>query len=313
MKQLTTLLIGLVLTVQSICSFAQGYPSKPVRIIVPYVPGGTVDLVARVLAQQLTEQTGQPFIVENRAGASGVIGSDVVAKAAPDGYTLLVQSPTLIASPLMLKKIPYDVMRDFTPISQLGTVPMVLVINSASRPTNLREFITYVGDNTKKFNFGTSALGSPMHLATESIKHSAKLTVPVVPYRGTAAALNDLLGGQIDAIIDAAPSTMPHIVSGKLRPLAVTSKRRLPNLPNVPTLAESGFPEFEMVSWYGLWGPANMPDNMAKKLAVLTASAMTSKAVKDQLGSQGFMADMTNGDAFSRFLTKQLAKYRQVV
>ena len=313
MKKFTHQLFFILCAFTQVLTYAQTFPTKPVRIIVPYVPGGTVDLVARVLAQQLTEQTGHNFIVDNKAGASGVIGSDAVAKSAPDGYTLLVQSPTLIASPLMLKKVPYDVNKDFTPVTLLGTVPMIMVTQSKNPANNMAEFIKFTQDSNRKVNFGTSATGSPMHLAIESFKHRAKLTTPVIAYRGTAAAINDLLGDQIDAIIDAIPSTAPHINSGKLKALAVTTKKRLPAFPLVPTMAESGFPEFEMVSWYGLWAPANLPPAIAKRLAELADKAMNSKAVRDQLGQQGFIPELISGENFSVFLSKELAQYSKIV
>ncbi|MBP7568401.1 MAG: tripartite tricarboxylate transporter substrate binding protein, partial [Burkholderiaceae bacterium] len=277
MKYITRTLVAAIAATAAFAAGAQGtYPNKTVRIVVPYVPGGTVDLVARVLAQRLTEQTGQQFIVDNRAGASGAIGSDAVAKAPADGYTLLVQSPTLIANPLMVKTTPYDVIRDFTPIALMGSVPMVMTVNAAVPATNLKELIAAARANPKQYAFGTSAIGSPMHVALEAIKHDAKLEVPVIGYKGTAAALNDVLGGQISAIIDAIPSSAQHIASGKLRAIAVTTKERVASLPNVPTVAEQGMPEFEMSSWYGLWGPARLPDDVTKKLAAEVAKAMKS-------------------------------------
>lgn len=313
MKKTLKTLFGLMAAAAVISASAQGYPSKPVRIIVPYAPGGTVDLVARVLAQSLSEQMGQPFVVENRAGASGVIGSDAVAKAPADGYTLLLQSPTLVANPLMLKNVPYDVVRDFTPVSMLGSVPMVLAAHPAVPASNLKEFVALAQANPKQYAFGTSALGSPMHVAQAAIKRGAKLDIPIIVYKGTAGAINDVLGGQISAIIDAIPSTYPHIASGKLKALAVTTKNRLPLLPNVPTVAESGFPDFEMVSWYGLWGPAKLPDDIARRLSVETAKAMRSPKVMARLAPQSFVAAGTSPADFSRHITKEIALYSRIV
>jgi tripartite-type tricarboxylate transporter receptor subunit TctC len=291
---------------------AQTYPTKPVKIIVPYPPGGTVDLVARVLAQNLSEQLGQPFVVENKAGASGVIGSDAVAKAAPDGYTLLLQSPTLIASPMMLKKVPYDAVGDFTPISLLGSVPMVVAAHPSVGASNLREFVA-LAQASPKYAFGTSAIGSPMHVAQAAIKRGGKLDIPIIVYKGTAGAINDVLGGQISVIIDAMPSTYPHIASGKLKALAVTTKNRLPQMPNVPTVAESGFPDFEMVSWYGLWAPGKLPDAITKKLSVAAAKAMRSAKVTERLSPQSFVPAGSTPEDFSRHITKEMAMYSRVV
>ena len=313
MKKSLKTLLGFLVAAALASAQAQGYPNKPVRIIVPYAPGGTVDLVARVLAQALTEQMGQPFVVENRAGASGVIGSDAVAKAPADGYTLLVQSPTLVANPLMLKNVPYDVIRDFSPLSMLGSVPMVMAAHPSVPASNLKEFVALAQANPKQYAFGTSALGSPMHVAQAAIKRGAKLDIPIIVYKGTAGAINDVLGGQISAIIDAIPSTYPHIASGKLKALAVTTKTRLPMMPNVPTVAESGFPEFEMVSWYGLWGPARLPDDIVKKLSAEAAKAMRSPKVLARLAPQSFIPAGTNPADFSRHITKEMAMYSRVV
>ena len=313
MKKSLRTMAGLTLAVLALAAHAQGYPNRAVRIIVPYAPGGTVDLVARVLAQSLSEQTGQPFVVENRAGASGVIGSDAVAKAPADGYTLLVQSPTLIANPLMVKTVPYDVVRDFTAISLLGSVPMVLAVHPSIPAKNFKEFVALAQANPKQYAFGTSALGSPMHVAQAAIKRNAKLDIPIIVYKGTAGAINDVLGGQISAIIDAIPSTYPHIASGKLRALAVTTKTRVPLMPSVPTLAESGFPDFEMVSWYGLWGPAKLPDEVVKKLSLEIAKAMRSSAVMTRLAPQSFVSASGSPDDFSRHIIKEIAMYSRVV
>lgn len=306
-------IIGLAAALAATGVAAQDYPNKPVRIVVPYVAGGTVDLVARVLAQRLSEQTGQQFIVDNKAGANGTIGSDAVAKAKPDGYTLLVQSPTLIATPLTSKRVPYDVMRDFAPISRLGSVPMVMTAHPSVPAANLRDFINAARAKPREYTFGIPAAGSPMHLAGEAIKHNAKLDIEVIPYKGTGAALNDLLGGQISVMIDAIPSSAAYITSGKLKALAVTTKTRLPSMPNVPTVAESGLAGFDMVSWYGLWAPAHLPPEIAKRLAAETAKAMRSSLVTERLGSLGFVADPNAPDDFAAFITKETASYARVV
>lgn len=292
---------------------AQQYPSKPVRIIVPFVPGGTVDLVARVLAQRLTEQLGQQFLVENRAGASGTIGGDAVAKADPDGYTLLVQAPTHIATPLMVARVPYDVVRDFTPITRLGSVPMVMTAHPNVPAANLREFIVAAREKPRFYNFGIPAAGSPMHLAGEAIKNTAKADITVVLYKGTGAALADLLGGQIHVVIDAIPSSAPHIASGKIKPLAVTTATRVASLPNVPTVAESGLAGFDMPSWYGLWAPARLPEAITQKLAAEAVRAMRTPLAAERLGAQGFVPVDANEGDFAAFITKEIASYGRIV
>ncbi|MFM9887120.1 MAG: Bug family tripartite tricarboxylate transporter substrate binding protein, partial [Burkholderiales bacterium] len=214
---------------------AQSYPVRPVRIIVPFLPGGAVDLIARTLAQRLTEQMGQQVIVENRAGASGAIGSDTVAKAAPDGYTLLVQSSTLLINPMVVKTSPYDVTRDFTPVTQLGSVAMIFVAPLNLPAGNLAEFIALARAKPKSLSFGAASLGSPGHIAAEAIRFEANLEIQVVPYKGTAGVMNDLLGGHVSGTIDGLPAYLPHVKSGKLKALAVTTPQRLPSLKDVPT------------------------------------------------------------------------------
>lgn len=313
MKNILAMVLGAAVAASSASGYAQVYPDKPVRIVVPFQPGGSVDLVARVLAQSLSEQSGQQFIVDNRSGASGAIGSDLVAKSAPDGYTLLVQSPTLIANPLINRKVTYDPIRDFVPVAMMGSVPMVLAVHPSVQAKNLKEFVQLAKDNPKRYSWGTSAVGSPMHLAQEAIKKDSKIDIPIVVYRGTAGALNDALGGQISGMIDAIPSSSAHIAAGKLKALAVTTKKRIPALPNVPTVAESGYPDFEMVTWYGLWAPKGTPEPVAKKLQVMVQKAMVSKAVQDKLAPQNFDAKVLVGDQFANFITGQLAMYARIV
>jgi tripartite-type tricarboxylate transporter receptor subunit TctC len=286
---------------------AQDYPARPVRIVVPFAAGGTVDLVARVLADDLTQQTGQTFVVENRSGASGAIGSDSVAKAPPDGYTLLIQTPTLIVNPLINRKVPYDAIRDFRPIAMIGSAPMVMTVHPSIPAKNLKEFVELARASQGKYALGISSVGSPMHLATEAIKKRGGFDIPSIPYRGTSGAINDALGGQIAGMIDAIPSSAPHIASGRLRALAVTTRQRARSLPNVPTVAESGYPEFDMATWYGIWAPRGLPDATARRLEALIRKAMASKRVADRLSPQSFEPNVLTGDLFSSFITKELA------
>jgi tripartite-type tricarboxylate transporter receptor subunit TctC len=313
MNLVAALVVGVAAVAIPATGGAQAYPDKPVRIVVPYQPGGTVDLVARVLAQSLSDQTGTSFVVENRSGASGAIGSEALAKSTPDGYALLVQSPTLIVNPLISRKASYDAIRDFRPVSMLGSVPMVLTVHPSVAAKTLKEFVDAIRADPGRYAFGTSALGSPMHLAQEAIKKESRLDIPIVVYRGTAGALNDALGGQISGMIDAIPSSAPYIASGKLKPLAVTTKDRIASLPDVPTVAESGYPGFEMVTWYGLWGPRELPDAIAKKLEGLVQKAMRSKVVADRLAAQSFEVQTLAGAQFAEFVRRQQAGYARIV
>lgn len=282
-----TLLGALALGLSALApvAFGQTYPTKPVRIIVPYAPGGTVDAVARTLAVRLSEQLGQPFVVENRSGASGAIGSDVVAKSPADGYTLLMQASTFVASALLVKSQPFNIEKDFTPIANLGSVPLVMLVYPGLPMKNLGDFIKAAKAAPQKYTLGTAALGSASHLAEEAIRHEAGVDVQIIPYKGTAPAMIDVLGGHLTGMVDAVPSLLQHIKSGKARALAVTSAKRLPSLPDVPTVSESGLPNFEMVSWYGIWAPANMPADLTTRLNREINTAMQSPQVVQNLST----------------------------
>jgi tripartite-type tricarboxylate transporter receptor subunit TctC len=289
------------------------YPAKPVRIVVPYPPGGTVDVVARNLAQQLTAQTGQQFIVDNRAGANGTIGSDFVSKAAPDGYTLLVQASIFVINPLFLKNVPYDVQRDFTPVANIGSVPLLVTAHPSVPAANLREFVALVRAHPDKYTFATTGLGSAGHLTEEVIKRDAGLAILIVPYKGAGPALTDIVGGQVSALADPLPSSFPHVKGGRLRALAVTSRARIAFMPEVPTMAESGFPGFEMLSWYGLWAPPGLPKDVLDRLAAETAKAAKSAEMQEKLASQGFIPDGSGSAAFAAYVKDEIAKYAKIV
>jgi tripartite-type tricarboxylate transporter receptor subunit TctC len=308
---LSALAMGLA-TLSSIV-FGQAYPSKPVRIIVPYAPGGTVDAVARTLAVRLSEQMGQPFVVENRAGASGSIGSDLVAKAPADGYTLLMQASTFIAGNLLVKGQPYDIEKDFTPVANLGSVPLVMLAYPGLPIKNLSDFIKAAKLEPGKLTLGTAAVGSASHLAEESIRYEAKVDVQIITYKGTSPAVIDVLGGHTSGMIDAVPSLLQHIKSGKARAIAVTSAKRLPSLPDVPTVAESGLPNFEMVSWYGIWAPARMPEDITARLNTEINKAMQSPPVVQGLGAQAFIFSNTTTSEFSRYVKLESAKYKLLI
>ena len=293
---------------------AAQYPARPVRVIVPYPPGGSVDVIARFVAQRLSEQMGQQFVVENRAGANGTVGSDLVAKAAPDGYTLLVQASIFAANPLFLPNVPYDVQMDFTPISNLGAVPLLVSAHPSVPAANLREFIALVKADGKKYSFATSGLGSAGHLSEETIKRQAGIPeLLIVPYKGAGPALSDLIGGQVSAMIDPLPSSYPLVKGGKLKALAVTSGKRVSFMPNVPTVAESGLPGFEMVSWYGLWGPPGLPRDITARLTAEAAKAVRSPQAAERLGEQGFEASGDGPEAFAAYIRDEIARYAKII
>jgi tripartite-type tricarboxylate transporter receptor subunit TctC len=311
--RLIRILVGVLALSISLPTSGQSYPSKVVRIIVPYPPGGTVDTVARVVAQSLSEQLGQQFIVENKPGANGAIGSDLVAKAKPDGHILLVQASTFVTNPLFLKNLPYDVTRDFTPLSNLGSVPLLVAAHPSVPGSNLREFIDAARAQPGKYTLGHSSLGSASHLAEEAIKRDAKLDVQIVPYKGTGAVITDLIGGHVNAFIDALPSSYPLVKSAKVKALAVTSAKRIPWLPDVPTVAESGLSGFEMVSWYGMWGPAKLPQELAQRISSEVAKAIRSPLASQRLGEQGFEAVGSTPEQFASYIKNEVSKYAQIV
>ena len=313
MKTFRKMLIGAAALAFSAIASGQGYPNKVVRIVVPYPPGGTVDAVARVVAARLSENLGHQFIVDNRPGANGTIGSNAVAKSPADGYTLLLQASTFVAAPMLMNNVPYDIEKDFTPITNLGAVPLLVTVNPGIPAKNFKEFMTAARGDPKKYVFGTSAVGSASHLAQEAIKYDGKLDFMIVPYKGTAPALTYAVGGHISGMVDALPSTMPHVKSGKLRAIAVTSAKRIPSLPDVPTVAESGLQGFEMVSWYGLWGPAKLPAELTSKIQQEVAKALKSEQVTRTLGDQGFMVSGSTPDEFRAYVKQEADKYSRLI
>ena len=313
MKKIAGALFAAAAVCLPLVAHGQAYPTKVVRIVVPYPPGGTVDAVARTIAARLSESMGQQFIVDNRPGASGTIGSTAVARSPADGYTLLIQASTFVASPLLMGNVPYDVEKDFTAITNLGSVPLLVTAYPGTPATNLKEVLAAIKADPKKYVVGTSAVGSASHLAEEAIKYEAKVDFTIVPYKGTAPALTDVMGGHISAMVDALPSTMPHVKSGKLKPLAVTTAKRVAALPDVPTVAESGLDGFEMVSWYGLWAPANLPPDLVAKLQQEAAKAMKSPQVAKALLEYGFMPSGSTPEEFKTYIRQESAKYAKLI
>jgi tripartite-type tricarboxylate transporter receptor subunit TctC len=270
--------------------------------------------VARFVAQRLSEQTGHQFVVDNRAGANGTVGSDLVSKAAPDGYTLLVQASIFVANPLFLPNVPYDVQKDFSPIANIGAVPLLVTAHPSVPANNLREFIALVKADTKKYSFATSGLGSAGPLSEETIKRQAGMPdLLIVPYKGAGPALSDLVGGQVSSMIDPLPSSYPLVKGGKLKPLAVTSGKRVSFMPNVPTVAESGLPGFEMVSWYGLWGPPGLPKDITAKLVTEVGKAVRSPQAAERLGDQGFEPSGAGPEQFAAYIREEIARYAKII
>jgi tripartite-type tricarboxylate transporter receptor subunit TctC len=294
---------------------AQSYPSRTVSVVVPFPAGGSVDGVARILVQKLNETVGQHFVVENRAGgASGTVGANAVAKAAPDGYTLLLSASVHVINPFLYKSVPYDVVNDFTPVTLLADGPLLVSTTPSVPVSNLKDLFALVRKDPQKYTFGTTSIGSASHLAIELLKRDAGLDTLVVPYKGTAPALTDLMSGQIHLLADPMLSSLPLAQGGKIKALGLTSRKRAVAAPDIPTVEESGgMKGFEFVSWYGLWAPRNLPANISGKLQADVAKVLALPEVKQRLSTIGFDAIGTGGEAFATYIRDEMAKYEKII
>jgi len=295
-------------------ALAQQYPTKPIRMIVPFPAGGPADIFGRGLAQGMTEQLGQTVIIENVGGVGGVLGVDRALKSAPDGYTLGFNSgSTLSIAPFSFAKLPYDVKRDVGLITLVVRVPEVLAVHPSLPVNSLAELIEHARKNPGKVNFGSAGGGSITHLAGELLKSEAKVDLVHVPYKGAAPAVNDLLGGQVQMGIFDVPVLLGHIRSGKLKALAVTSATRAPTLPDVPTTAEGKYPNVTSDNWYGLIVPAATPADVQKRLHAAAVTALQSASLKDQYSRVGGIASPGSPQEFAAFLAAEQTKWSQVV
>ncbi|HEY7788853.1 MAG TPA: tripartite tricarboxylate transporter substrate binding protein [Casimicrobiaceae bacterium] len=293
---------------------AASYPAKPIRLVVPFPAGGTTDILARAVAQKLSEAWGQQVIVDNRPGAGGNIGSDLVAKSAPDGYTLLMGTVgTHAINPSLYAKMPYDHVKDFAPVILVAGVPNVLVVNPSLPVHSVQELIAYAKANPGKLNFASSGNGTSIHLSGELFKTMTGVQMTHIPYKGSAPALTDLVGGQVQLMFDNLPSSLPFIKAGRLRALAVTSGTRAAALPDLPTLAESGLAGFEASSWFGVLAPAGTPRDIVAKLNGAIATWLASPEAREKLSSQGAIAAGGTPDAFARHIAAETVKWAKVV
>ncbi len=292
-------------------AWAQAYPNKTVKVIIPFPPGGTLDQVGRMLAQKLGEQTGQTFIVENRPGGNGMIGADAVAKAPADGYTLLFNASTFTTTPMTVKSAPYDVNRDFQPIALVAQAPLAVAINNQVPATDLKGLIAHAKANPGQHTFAIGSTGSAGNLATELLRRSSGIQYVIVPYRGTGPAFQDLIGGQITGFVDPLLGAMNFHKAGRLRIVAVTSKTRVPSLPDVPTVAET-IPGFEFYSWYGLWAPTKLPADITTKLNAEVNKALGTD-MRDKLTAQGLLVNGGSVDDFVKFQREDMAKSQKII
>ena len=295
-------------------ALAQAYPSKSIRLIVPFPPGGPTDIVARPLAVLLGDHLKEQVVIENKGGAGGSIGADLVAKSAPDGYTLFMGTVgTNAINGSLYKQLPYDMTKDFTPIALVATAPVVIVVNSSDRIKTLAELIAEAKSKPETIAYGSAGNGTPGHLTAALFESTTQIKLKHIPYKGSAPAVTDLIGNQIPLVFDPIQSVLPHITSGKLRALAVTSKTRSPLLPNVPTVAELGYPQFESTAWWALFAPAKLPEPITKILRMDTEKVAQSAAFKERLGNLGVQPNTDFRESLANFQTSEIAKWARVV
>jgi len=293
---------------------AQTYPVRPIRFVVPFAPGGSSEIVGRSVAAEMSKILGQQVYVENKPGAAGNIAMAEVAKAEPDGYTLIMgHIGTLAVNPYMFDKLPYDADRDFIAVSLLAIVPSLFVVNASVPAKDLKEFVKLAQASPGKLTYGSAGNGSAGHLAFEYLKLEAKIDVLHIPYRGTGPQLTDLLGGRLDASAAGAPPLLPHIKTGKLRAIAVGTPQRIAALPDVPTVAEQGYPGFETSQWYGLMVPAKTPDAIVKRLADAAAQSAKSPVVLELFAQDNAVAVGSTPAEFASYIRKEQARWKQVV
>lgn len=300
-----------------VCSFsaqAANYPSKPIRMIVPFAAGGTSDTIARLLSDKMSQQLNVPVVVENKAGAGGNIGSEIVARADADGYTMLMGTvATHGINASLYKSIPFDPVKDFKPITLIASTPSVLLVNPSVPASSVKQLIDYAKANPGKLNFGSSGNGSSHHLAGELFNSMAGTEMKHIPYRGTAAAQTDLIGGQIQVLFDTLPAAMPHVKGGKVKALAVSSPQRDPALPDLPSIAEAGVSGYEVGSWYGLLFPAGTSDEIVNRMSTVVTNIIKTPEVSDRLSALGATPVASTAPEFASHITKEQAKWAAVI
>ena len=293
---------------------AQTWPAKPIRLIVPFTPGGTSDILARAVGQKLGEAWGQPVVIDNVPGAGGSLGADKAARAAPDGYTLFMgHIGTLAVNPSIYPKLPYDPVKSFTPVAWVASVPNVLVVHPSVPARSVKELVALAKAKPGQLNYGSGGNGSAAHLATEYLKLQSQTFMVHVPYRGTAPAVTDLVGGQLQLMFTGGPALIPFVKSGQLRGIAVSSSKRLDALPDLPTVAESGYKGFEADQWYGVVAPAGTPREIVLKLNAQINQALASSELRTRLQSEGAIAMPTSPEAFGSLIVREIARWKPVV
>jgi tripartite-type tricarboxylate transporter receptor subunit TctC len=314
MIRTTGCLLLCVAVAAATAAHAQNYPNRPIRIIAQFTPGTSTDILARVIAQKLTESWGQQVVVDNRPGAGGVVGTELGAKAAPDGYTLTIAvSSGFGINPSLYAKLPYDAIRDFAPITNIALTPQTLVANPSFAAKSVKEFVAVAKAKPGQINFASLGSGSTSHLTMEMFRSAAGLRLSHIPYKGSPAAHAELFSGQIPVMFDAIPAVLPHVKSGRLRGLGIGSAQRSPFLPEVPTIAESGFPGFEAVGWIGIAAPAKTPPAILDKLQAEIVRIINTPEMKERLATLAFTPVGDTRQQFSAFIKSEIAKWGKAV
>jgi tripartite-type tricarboxylate transporter receptor subunit TctC len=304
---------AIVLAALAAAASAQQYPSRSVRIVVPFAVGGSADVYGRFLAAKLSDAMGQPFVIENRPGGGAVIGTDAVAKSAPDGYTLLIMSNTHTVNETLIPKKPYDLMRDLAPVTGINSQDLLLVAAPGVKAGNLKEFLALAKSQPGKLNYASSGPGTPYHMAGELFKHMAGVNIVHVPHKGSDQARTAVLGGQVDMMFDAISTIVSHVNAGKLKALGTTGKSRSAVTPNIPTVAEAGVPGYEATIWLGLMAPAATPKPVLEQVSAAVNKIINAPDVKENWGKQGAQPMGMTPDEFGRFVREDVTKWSKLV
>jgi tripartite-type tricarboxylate transporter receptor subunit TctC len=317
MKKITSLVLAIASLMASPLvgaqSAAQSFPNKPIRFVVPFPPGGGNDILARALAPKMSEILGQQVVIDNRAGAGGNIGADFVAKSPPDGYTIVIASNQVTMNPWIYSKLPFDIAKDFSPIAQIASVPMLLAINPEVPAKNLKEFIALAKAKPGSLNYSTPGLGTPQHIAFEVFNFDAGVKVTHVPYKGTSPSIVDLIGGQVQATIGTMASLEQHVKSGKVRAIAVSTPQRSPAMPDIPTIEEGGLKGYNVPLWYSVLAPANTPKEIVSKISASIRDALRDPQTKAQLERQGFVESYLDPAQMTALIKQDLTYWQKAI
>ena len=309
-----SLAMGGILLLAPAIPYCQGYPSKPIRIIVPFTPSGNIDITARTIAPGLTEVLGQPVIVENRPGAGGRIGSTAVAKSPPDGYTLLLGAPgTLVSQPVFQDNVEYQPLRDFAPVTQIGSLPLILIVHPSLPVKSVKDLIAIAKAKPGQLSYASSGVGGATHMTAEIFRMMAGVDILHIPYKGSGQAMADLIGGQVPMAFDQITSSLPQVEAGKLRALAVTSAKRFSSVPKLPTMAEAGVPGYEAVSWNGLAAPAGTPREIVGRIQAEVARIVQLPDIKERFFRDGIEPVASTPEQFAAHIRSERAKWEKVV